>query len=215
MKKNKYEKFNEIIKIIKNEYINYIEKMTNNLEIFHNRTLIYINNIQNEFYKANDFEVNLLYDIIDSIQESKEQYEVFNTKLFNSIEKGIIQLKYDLNNHFEKIIGNLIYITDFLSVNINKNEILIKAIEEEKRKEIQLLLKDFRGTINQIIDLLMDNIQSDYIHEFSETKEDSLKFKNIKIVKDFLSNVTDNSKELIEEIKGVIDFMNYILIILI
>ena len=209
VKKNKYEKFNEIIEIIKNEYINYIEKMTNNLEIFHNRTLIYINNIQNEFYKANDFEVNLLYDIIDSIQESKEQYEVFNTKLFNSIEKGIIQLKYDLNNHFEKIIGNLIYITDFLSININQNEILIKAIEEEKRKEIQLLLKDFRGTINQIIDLLMDNIQSDYINEFSETKEDSLKFKNIKIVKDFLSNVTDNSKELIEEIKGVIDFMNY------
>ena len=67
--------------------------------------------------------MNLLYDIIDQIYESKLIFKKFNRNLFNSIEKGILTFKCDINDCIDIIIGQLLYITDFLGVNINKNEI--------------------------------------------------------------------------------------------
>ena len=99
--------------------------------------------------------------------------ENFNYRLFDSIEKGIIQFESELKEYFEIVIGSLLYVTEFLSVNINKNEILKKSIEEQKRNEIQILLKDFRYIINQIIDLLLNHIHADYEFEFSENKNDN------------------------------------------
>ena len=207
-KANKYEKFNEIRQITKNEYIIYIQNMTNILDNFYNDTLNYIKDIQNELNNISDFQIEYLFDIIDSINESKEILENFNYRLFYSIERGIIQFKYELNEYFKLVIGSLLYITEFLSVNINKNEILKKSIEEQKRNEVQILLKDFRYIINQIIDLLLDNINADYELEFSENKENSIKYQNIQRINDYLFNIDKDSSQLINDIKGKINFIN-------
>ena len=211
-KTNKYEKFIEIRQITKDEYIIYIQNITYILENFYNNTLDYIKDIENELNKIDNFQIDVLFDIIDSINDCKEILENFNYKLFDTIERGIIQFKSELTEYFEIAIGSLLYVTEFLSVNINKNGILKKSIEERKRNEVQILLKDFRYIINQIIDLLINNIHADYEFEFSENKPDSIKYKNIHKINDYLFIINNNSSKLINDIKSKINFINkYIL----
>ena len=50
------------------------------------------------------------------------------------MKKGVTIFKYDLRYYFEEIIGDLLYLTDFLSVNINKNEILKNSKIQKKEK---------------------------------------------------------------------------------
>jgi len=208
VKKNKYEKFNEIREITKDEYIKYIQKITNSLDNFYNNSLNYIKDIESEIKNINNLEIDVLFDINDSINESKEILENFNYKLFDSIERGIILFKSELNEYFQIVIGSLLYVTEFLSVNINKNEILKKSIKEQERNEVQILLKDFRYIINQIIDLLLNNIHSDYEYEFSENKKDSIKYKNIHKINDYILQFNSNSSELINDITSKINFFN-------
>ena len=208
VKTNKYDKFKEIRQIIKDEYIIYIQNITHNLDNFYKNTLAYIEEIKNELKTLNNFQIDVLFDINDSINECKEILENFNYRLFDSIEKGIIQFESELNEYFEIVIGSLLYVTEFLSVNINKNEILKKSIEEQKRNEIQILLKDFRYIINQIIDLLLNHIHADYEFEFSENKNDSIKYNNIHKIEDYIFQINNNSSELINDITSKIDFFN-------
>ena len=57
----------------------------------------------------------------------------FRKNLVKAINKGIIVFKNDIKDYIKNIIGDLLYIIDFLSININKNEINQKAIEDEQR----------------------------------------------------------------------------------
>ena len=207
-KANKYDKIKEIRQITKDEYIIYIQNITHNLEYFYKNTLAYIEDVKSELKNVNNLQIDVLFDINDSINECKYILENFNNRLFDSIEKGIIQFEYELNEYFEIVIGSLLYITEFLSVNINKNEILKKSIEERKRNEVQILLKDFRYIINQIIDLLLNHIHADYEFEFSENKKDSIKYKNIHKIDDYIFQINNNSSELINIITKKIDFFN-------
>ena len=168
IKQDKYPIFSEIRAITKNEYMNYINSMISKLENFYNNTLLFFNDIKNKLTKINDFQIDFLYDIIDSVNDTIELFENFIKKLFLSIEKGIISFKFELNDFIENIIGELLYITDFLSVNFNKNEKIIKNIGEHKRNETIILLKDFRNIINIIVDLLIDNIYNDYKSDYSK-----------------------------------------------
>ena len=206
--RNKYEIFNEIREITKNEYINYVYNMTDILENFLNDTLDFLNNILTELDNINDFQIDVLYDIIDSINECKELFEQFNKKLFLSIEKGIINFRYNLEEYIENLIGELLYITDFLSINLNKNEIIIKAIDQKTRDELIILLKDFRNIVNIIVDLLINNIQMDYESEISIENKYSIKLKSKEKVTKFLKKINFESENLILEIKKNIDFIN-------
>ena len=87
-----------------------------------------MNDIENELNNINDFQIDIFYDIIDLLYEAKKILKEFNKNLFKSIEKGIITFKYDIKDYIDEIIGDLLYITDFLSININKNEILKKNL---------------------------------------------------------------------------------------
>ena len=158
VKLGEYDFINKIRNITKDEYIKYIYNQLETLEIFENKTLLFLDNLENELYNIKDFQVDVLYDIIDSISDSKQIFKKFNKNLFESIEKGILKFKCDINDHIDNIIGEFLFITEFLSVNINKNEIFIRAIDEETRKEVTIKLKNFRIMVNSIIDLLNSNI---------------------------------------------------------
>ena len=75
------------------------------------------------------FQLDVLYDIIDAIDDGKKVFTEFFKKLFKAVDRGITTFKYDLRDFIEEIIGDLLYLTDFLSININKNEILKNAID--------------------------------------------------------------------------------------
>ena len=100
----------------------------------------------------------------------------FNKNLFKSIEKGIVVFQSDINEFTENIIGDLLYITDYLSININKNEILIKTYDEITREELSFKLKSIREIINLAFELLISNINSDYYNEMSVNNNESIKF---------------------------------------
>ena len=102
------------------------------MENFENKTLKFLDDIDNELNNIEDFQIDILYDIKEQIYESKQIFKTFNRNLFKSIEKGILTFKCDINDYIDLIIGDLLYITDFLAVNINKNELIIKAIPEKK-----------------------------------------------------------------------------------
>ena len=98
--------------------------MINYIDIFQNETLLFLENIENEAKSIDIFQIDYLYDIIDLIYDGKLVIKEFSKNLFKDIDKGIITFKYDIKDYIENIIGDLIYITDFLSININKNEIM-------------------------------------------------------------------------------------------
>ena len=178
------------------------------LNIFENNTLEFLENIEKELLYVDDFQIDLLYDIIDQIYEAKLIFLEFNKNLFKSIEKGILTFKYDIKDYIDEIIGDLLYITDFLSVNINKNEILSKAIDENSRKDATIKLKNFRNIIITIMDLLIVNINDDYNNEMKYENNKSIKYYSYEKSSHFLSNIEDKSNEVINKIKSKINHMN-------
>ena len=68
--------------------------MNNNLEKFLNTTLLFLEKIEDEINKLNKIEkIDILYDILDNIYESKLLWDQFNNNLFRAIEKGILTFK--------------------------------------------------------------------------------------------------------------------------
>ena len=200
-KMKKYNEINIIKNITKEEYLNYIYKMLNILANFYNKTLIFLENITEELKNINDFQIDILYDIIENLYESKLIFKYFNPNLFKSIEKGIIKFKYELNEFIEKLIGDLLYITDFLAININKNEILVNSINEGIRNEVKLKLKNFRNIILEIIDIIINDINQDYQKEMNNNNNQSIySYSNQKTL-EYLNLIENKSNKVINTIK--------------
>ena len=208
VKNDEYDFINRIRQVTKEEYINYIYDMIDILENFENMTLTFLDDIDNELDSIEDFQIDVLYDIKDQIDESKLLFKKFNRNLFNSIEKGILTFKCDINDHIDNIIGELLYITDFLAININKNEILIRAIDENTRKDLTIKLKDFRNIILTIMDLLIKNINDDYEKEMNIEDNKSIKYISNNKALNFLDNIEKKSEKVINKIKAGIDNIN-------
>ena len=197
----KYDVINKIRKITKEEYIHYIYNMLNILELFQNNTLKFLDNIEEELENINTFHIDLLYDIKDEIYESRLIFKQFNRNLFKSIEKGIITFKYNIAEYIDETIGDLLYITDFLSVNIDKNEILKNAIDVNSKKEVKFKLKNFRKIILTIIDLLISDINNDFQKEMDLENKNSIKFISNQKAESFLYKTEYKSNKVIDDIK--------------
>ena len=208
VKINKYEEINQIRIVTKKEYINYINNMIDILSNFENQTLIFLDDIAKELQYIFSFQIDILYDIIDAIYDCKLIFKEFNRNLFKAIEKGIITFKYDIKDYIEEIIGDLLYTTDFLSVNINKNEILKQAFDEQTRKDITAKLRDFRDIILTIMDILINNIYSDYDNEMSMNNKNSIKYYSESKALYFLNEIEDKSNDIIRNIKQKIMFID-------
>ena len=200
---------NEIRNITKNEYMNYINNMFDLIINFKNDTLLLLINIKKEVDIIQTFQLDILYDIIDLIYDSISVFKDFNKKLFKAVDRGVTTFKYDLWDYMEERIGELLYLTDFLSVNINKNEILKNAIDLEKRQNITIKLKNFRNIILRIIEIINTNIINDYNEEMSSDNENSIKYSQEYIIKNTIEEIDNNSFIIIEEIKAKIHLMNY------
>ena len=120
----------------------------------------------------------------------------FIKKLFKAVDRGVTLFKYDLTDFMEEIIGELLYLTDFLSININKNEILKNAIELEKRENVTIKLKNFRNIILRIIEILNNNIINDYDAEIFLNNENSVKYNKEFIIQKYIDEIDNNSKIL-------------------
>ena len=197
---NAYEIFDNISQITQNEYINYINNMADNILIFKNDTLIFLNNILIEVDEIHDFQLDVLYDIIDVIYDGKLIFKEFIKKLFKAVDKGITSFKYDLRDYIEEIIGDLLYLTDFLSINLNKNEILRNAIEEEIRQNVTIKLKNFRNIILKIMEIINDKIFHDYNLVLPRIKSD----KEI-LIQNCIDDIDNRTDLVVEKIKSKIE----------
>ena len=199
---NAYEIFDNISQITQNEYINYINNMADNILIFKNDTLIFLNNILIEVDEIHDFQLDVLYDIIDVIYDGKLIFKEFIKKLFKAVDKGITSFKYDLRDYIEEIIGDLLYLTDFLSINLNKNEILRNAIEEEIRQNVTIKLKNFRNIILKIMEIINDKIFHDYNLVLPRIKSD----KEI-LIQNCIDDIDNRTDLVVEKIKSKIELI--------
>ena len=206
---NDYEIFNEIRRVTKNEYINYINKMFDLIIIFKNDTLLFLKNLKHEVDTIQTFQIDILYDIIDLLYESNLVLKDFIKKLFKAVDLGVTSFKYEMRDYIEEIIGELLYVTDFLSVNINKNEILKNVISLEEREKVTIKLKNFRNIILRIIEIINNNILTDYEEEMSTNNENSIKYTKIDIIQNCIEDLENKSNNITEEIKEKIQFMNY------
>ena len=206
VKKSEYDVFNIIRESIKNDYMDYIKYMNKLLKNFCNDTLIFLDNIQEEINKTDDFSIDFFYDIIDVLNDGKMILKEFVLKLFSSVEKGIIILKKNINNNAERNIGDFLYITDFLSININKNELLIKSFEEDVRKELSFKLDEFRNIVNFIINLLIYNINNDYLKEI--TDNNGIKFFTNELVDKNSKIIQNEENKFIEISEQKIKYLN-------
>ena len=205
---DEYEILNQIRNVTKNEYINYINNMFDIIIYFKNDTLTFLYNIKNEVDKIQIFVIDILYDIFDIIYDGILVFKEFIKKLFKAVERGVTNFKYDVRDFMEEVIGQLLYLTDFLSVNINKNEILKNAIDIEKRNRVTNKLKNFRNIILRIIEILNSNIINDYEQEMSLDNEYSIKYQKENIIILCIEEIDNKSIYIIEEIKLKIKYMN-------
>ena len=165
---NGYEIIGNITEATKSEYINYINNMTEDIINFENDTLVFLRNALNEVNIIRSaFQLDVLYDIVDVIYDGLLVFKEFTKKLFKAVDRGVTSFKYDLRDFMEEKIGELLYLTDFLSVNLNKNEILRNAISEDDRQRVTLKLKNFRNIILRIMEIITDKIFRDYAEEMS------------------------------------------------
>ena len=209
VKNNKYNFFELIQNITKNEYLEYIYNMIDILEIFYNNTMIFLDEIEEEIENLTNIEkLDFLYDILDSIYDCKLILNQFNKYLFKSIEKGIMLFEVDLYDFIDNSIGDLLYITDYLFININKNEILIKLYNETEREQLTFKLKQIKETVNIIFDLLLSKINSDYSSEMSASNNESIKYISEFKTKKFLYKTEEKSNDVINKIKAKIKFIN-------
>ena len=206
---NEYEILNEIRNVTKNEYLYYIDDMFNLIISFKNDTILFLEDIKHEVDLIQTFQLDVLYDIVDIIDDGIKVFREFIKKLFKAVERGVNNFKYDLRDYMEEKIGELLYLTDFLSININKNEILKNAIDLEKRQNITVKLKDFRNIILRIEQILNDNIINDYEEEMSIDNKDSVKFNKEFIILNSIEEIDNKTIILIEKIKIKIQYMNY------
>ena len=107
----------------------------------------------------------------------------------------------------ENAIGDLLYLTDFLSVNLNKNEILKNAINENKRKDATEKLKNFRNIILRIVEILETNIFEEYKKEISSNNENSIKKEKESLIQNCVQEINNKSDYVIDYIKGKILYM--------
>ena len=158
---NEFEILNNITIATKEEYMNYIIHMFDIIIEFKNESLIFLDNIKSEVDKIQLFQIDILYDIIDVIYDGELIFKEFIKKLFKAVDRGVTSFKYNIRDFMEEIISELLYLTDFLSVNINKNEILKNAIDIEIRRNITIKLKNFRNIILRIVEIMNTKIIND------------------------------------------------------
>jgi len=207
IKNDNLNSFKQIKEAIKKEYIEYIYSSINKLEIFSNKTLEYLRNLENITKSITSFSIGDLYDIIDNSEESKIIFKNFCYLLFNSISKGINTFKKDLDNHIEETMGELLYILDFISNGLKNDNLLMNAIVEKSRNSLISKLKDFRNIINIIINSLIEDISKDYFYEILNSNPKSEKFIIEKKSLQLLANIQNNSYNLISSIKLKIKFI--------
>jgi hypothetical protein len=204
---DKLETFKKIREITKNKYIEYINSSINNLDIFSNNTLNYLNDLEELIKDILNFQIDILYDIIDNIEEAKKIFKNFCFLLFNSITKGIKIFKYDLSEHFDEMIGELIYITEFVAYGLENDDLLKNALNEETRIITISQLKDFKNIINVIINNLIEGIFNDYNNEMLNSNPQGIKYlteiKTSQLFKEF----EKNSSDLITSIKLKIKYL--------
>ena len=198
-----------IANITQREYMNYINNMFELVVNFKNSTLIFLLNLQKKVNESQIFQLDVLYDIIDILYDSKSFFKEFNQKLFKAVDRGVTTFKYDLRDYIEETIGDLLYLTDFLSVNINKNEILKFAINDDTKKRITIKLKNFRNIILRILEILNNNIINDYEKEMSINNENSIRYSKEDMIINIIEEIEEKSEKIIQDIKNKIDFINY------
>ena len=203
----KYDFIIKITEMTKEEYIKYIYNIIKLMELFLKNSLTFFENVEKELLKIEEFHIDLLYDIVDIINESKLIFQQFNRKLFKSIEKGILIFRNDINALIDEVIGDLLYITDFLSDNINKNEILKRAIDYNTRIDISIKLKNFRNIILIIMDMPIIKINKDYESEMSFNNENGIKNYSYKKQNEFEEDIEIKSCNLIKKIKSKINYI--------
>ena len=152
--------------------------------------------------------MDVLYDIIDVIYDGKLVFKEFTKKLFKAVDRGVTTFKYDLRDYIEEIIGELLYLTDFLSVNINKNEILINAIKLEDRERVTIKLKNFRNIILRIMEILNDKIIRDYEQEMSSNNQNNIKSNKENLVKTCIENINNKTDNVTTQIKNRIHLLD-------
>ena len=204
---DKLETFKKIREITKNKYIEYINSTINNLDIFSNNTLNYLNDLEELIKDILNFQIDILYDIIDNIEEAKKIFKNFCFLLFNSITKGINIFKYDLSEHLDEMIGEFIYITEFVAYGLENDDLLRNSLNEETRIITISQLKDFKNIINIIINNLIEGIFNDYNNEMLNSNPQGIKFlteiKTSQLFKEF----EKNSSDLITSIKLKIQYL--------
>jgi hypothetical protein len=179
----------------------------NDLEIFKNNTLKYINELENLIQNISNFQIDVLYDIKDNIEEAKKIFKNFCTLLFNSITKGINIFRIDLSEYMDEIIGDLLFITEFISSGLKNDDILKNALDENTKVKTINKLQEFKIIIESIINTLFEEIFDEYDNEMLISNNHSIKYLAENKRSNLLEEINNNSNNLIESIKLKIKYI--------
>ena len=199
-----YDFINQIIEITRDEYIKYIYNMIDIIERFENETMNFLKGLEQETKSLDNFQIDILYDIIEVIHEANLIFKKFNEYLFKSIEKGILTFKYDIKNFVEEIIGDILYVVDFLSININKNEIIKKIFDYETRNNTSKKLQSIKDVIKSVIEKIINNINKDYEFQMRLDNKNGIKNYSLLKEKEILFNTEKKSNQVSKDIKSKI-----------
>ena len=141
-----YNCINQIIIVTREEYIKFIYNMIDIIEKFENENINFFKELEQEIKLLEYFHIDILYDIIDVIHDANLIFKNFNKYFFKSIEKGI-SFKNDIKDFDYENMGNILYIVEFLSINIYKNVLFVKSLDYEAREKTIQNLKKIKDII--------------------------------------------------------------------
>ena len=200
-----YDFIYQIIIITREEYIKYIYNMNDIIERFENNTMNFFKGLEQEIKILEYFHIDILYDIIDIIHDANLIFKKFNKNLFKSIEKGILTFKYKLKDFVDEIMGDILYIVDFLSINLNKNELFKKTLDYEERKATTKNLQNIKDVIILVIEKIIVNINKDYELQMRLDNNNGIKNYSLHKEKEIITNTEEKSNKLIKDIKSKIN----------
>ena len=202
---NSYEQIVQMINEVMIQYKEYINLMKDNIDIFHIHNYEFINNVNNALMHLREFTVDVLYDLMDQIENAKNVYNTFSTLLFNSVDKGLNVFKSEMYSTLLSIINEPLTIVEFIGNAMQTNHIMKSVLPEDQRKYMTDITFSFKERIFELIEIIYNYISSSQ----SSSNELTLLKNNItKDVKSKLNSFNIDTNNMLELVKSKINLIH-------
>ncbi len=197
--KQNYELIYNMVEEIRNQYINYLLSIENNIIKTQNIFSEYLNNIYNNIIQSFKTFDPIIYDIQTKLLRPIDLLNIIEKNVLTSIENKVQLMNKTLINYQNKLIGNELYNLELLINNLTSSPVLQEGISIEERENFKQIIKSIIEEINNQNEIIYSHINDNYIQDKRyRTNFSNYVHNNISLINQQSNNLINNIKEQIE-----------------